>query len=41
MKQSAAIKDALKQWYKVPKGKVGTCQQFMKQLTEKLEREGK
>ncbi|MGL4638527.1 MAG: hypothetical protein ACRCVX_02195 [Shewanella sp.] len=41
MKQSTAIKDALRQWYAVPKGEVGTCQQFMKQLAERLAKEGK
>ncbi|WP_351123463.1 hypothetical protein [Shewanella sp. T24-MNA-CIBAN-0130] len=41
MKQSEAIKQALRQWYSQPRDQVYSCQQFMKALAEKLAKEGK
>jgi hypothetical protein len=41
MKKSDVIKDALRQWYSLPLDQVGSCQQFMKTLAEKLAKEGK
>ncbi|GGP37663.1 hypothetical protein GCM10009347_02040 [Shewanella algicola] len=41
MKQSEAIKQALRQWYALPRDQVGSCQQYMKTLAEKLAKEGK
>jgi hypothetical protein len=40
MKKSDVIKEALKQWYALPRNQVGSCQQFMKTLSEKLKKEG-
>lgn len=41
MKQSIAIREALKQWYALPRKQACSCQQFMKQLAEELAKEGK
>ncbi|WP_264177954.1 hypothetical protein ACRWQN_17735 [Shewanella sp. HL-SH8] len=41
MKKSDVIKEALKQWYALPRDQVGSCQQFMKTLAENLAKEGK
>ncbi|ABS09399.1 MULTISPECIES: hypothetical protein [Shewanella] len=41
MKQSAVIKDALRQWYTLPRKQAGSCQQFLKRLAEELAKEGK
>lgn len=41
MKQSAVIKDALRQWYTLPRKQAGSCQQFFKRLAEELAKEGK
>ena len=41
MKQSQVIKQALRQWYTLPRDQVGSCQQYMKTLAEKLAKEGK
>jgi hypothetical protein len=41
MKQSETIKQALSQWYSLPRDQICSCQQFMKTLAEKLAKEGK
>ncbi|MEL4371373.1 hypothetical protein [Shewanella xiamenensis] len=41
MKQSTAIREALKKWYALPRKQACSCQQFMKQLAEELAKEGK
>lgn len=41
MKQSEVIKQALRQWYALPRDQAGSCQQFMKTLAETLAKEGK
>ncbi|AAN56019.1 hypothetical protein SIL85_21500 [Shewanella oneidensis] len=41
MKQSTAIRAALKQWYAMPRKQACSCRQFMKQLAEELAKEGK
>ncbi|MEL4248363.1 MULTISPECIES: hypothetical protein [Shewanella] len=41
MKQSTAIREALKKWYALPRKQACSCQQFMKQLAEELKKEGK
>lgn len=41
MKQSNAIREALKQWYALPRKQACSCQQFMKKLAEELKKEGK
>ncbi|MEM5503769.1 MULTISPECIES: hypothetical protein [Shewanella] len=40
MKKSDVIKEALKQWYALPRDQVGSCQHYMKTLAEKLKKEG-
>lgn len=41
MKQSKAIRDALRQWYAMPREQAGSCQRFLKRLAEELAKEGK
>ena len=41
MKQSKVIRDALRQWYAMPREQAGSCQQFLKRLAEELAKEGK
>lgn len=41
MKQSTSIREALKQWYALPRKQACSCLQFMKQLAEELAKEGK
>lgn len=41
MKQSTAIREALKKWYAMPREQAGSCQQFLKRLAEELAKEVK
>ncbi|QYJ80708.1 hypothetical protein [Shewanella acanthi] len=40
-KPSKVIRDALRQWYLLPKTEAGSCQHFMKTLAEQLVKEGR